>query len=221
MRLYANVMPAFRRPIRTPFIATCLVLLSVLTFWKLSSNVPNEPYGGIALNEGQFDKALVIASMKHENTSWFYDELPEWRKYVYVVNDPTAELTVPLNKGRESMVYLSFIIDNYHKLPGNILFLHAERYQWHNDDPDYDGLSILRKFRFSYLQEKGYLNLRCVWVLGCPNEIRPFEDAKDPARPAPHAGQFYKQAFEELFPGRDVPRAIVRYPTLVMEFPVY
>jgi len=108
MRLYANVMPAFRRPIRTPFIATCLVLLSVLTFWKLSSNVPDEPYGGIALNEGPFDKALVIASMKHENTSWFYDELPEWRKYVYVVNDPTAELTVPLNKGRESMVYLSY-----------------------------------------------------------------------------------------------------------------
>jgi hypothetical protein len=93
-------------------------------------------------------------------------------------------------------------------LPANILFLHAERYQWHNDDPDYDGLSILRKFRFSYLQEKGYLNLRCVWVLGCPNEIRPLTDAVDAAHTQPHAGHFYKQAFEVIFPGRDIPMAV-------------
>ncbi|KAF7679557.1 hypothetical protein GT037_003305 [Alternaria burnsii] len=146
------------------------------------------------------EKALVIASTKHENTSWFYDELSEWRKYVYVVDEPTADLTVTRNKGRESMVYLSFIIDNYRKLPANILFLHAQRYQWHNDDPDYDGLSILRQFRIPYLREKGYLNLRCVWVLGCPTEIRPLKDAGDLVQTQAHAGHFYKQAFEELFP---------------------
>lgn len=55
----------------------------------------------------EVDKAIVVASMKHENTSWWHEELPEWHKYIYVVDDPTAELTVPRNKGRESMVYLS------------------------------------------------------------------------------------------------------------------
>ena len=102
----------------------------------------------------------------------------------------------------------SFTIDNYHELPANVLFLHAQRFQWHNDDPDYDGLSLLQRFRIAYLQEKGYLNLRCVWVLGCPAEIHPLSDAVDPAQTQAHAGHFYKEAFIELFPSRDVPEEV-------------
>jgi hypothetical protein len=101
-----------------------------------------------------------------------------------------------------------FIVDNYDQLPANILFLHAQRYQWHNDDPDYDGLPLLRRFRIPYLQEKGYLNLRCVWVLGCPAEIRPLADAVNPTQTQAHAGHFYKEAFEQLFPGRVVPEVV-------------
>lgn len=67
-----------------------------------------------------------------------------------------------------------YIIDHYASLPSNILFIHAERFQWHNDDPDYDGLPLLRKLRIPYLQREGYVNLRCVWVIGCPSEIKPF-----------------------------------------------
>lgn len=100
-------MSVLRRPLRTPLVAVCLVFLFVLTFWKLSPNALNKPHDGIALHNDVPEKALVIASMKHENTSWFYDELPEWRKYVYVVDESTADLTVTRNKGRESMVYLS------------------------------------------------------------------------------------------------------------------
>jgi hypothetical protein len=37
-------------------------------------------------------------------------------------------------------MFLRFIIDNYDKLPDHVLFIHPNRYQWHNDDPDYDGL---------------------------------------------------------------------------------
>lgn len=52
-------------------------------------------------------KDLVVASMKKDNTSWLFEHFPEWHKSIYVVDDADAELTVKLNKGRESMVYLT------------------------------------------------------------------------------------------------------------------
>jgi hypothetical protein len=33
------------------------------------------------------------------------------------------------------------MIDNYHALPELMVFIHGERYQWHNDDPLYGILS--------------------------------------------------------------------------------
>ena len=35
--------------------------------------------------------------------------LPGWSRSVYVVDDPSAKLTVPKNKGREAMVYLTYV----------------------------------------------------------------------------------------------------------------
>lgn len=52
-------------------------------------------------------QALVVASLKNDDTSWLFSQLPAWQKNIYVVDDRHAELTVPLNKGRESMVYLT------------------------------------------------------------------------------------------------------------------
>lgn len=50
---------------------------------------------------------MVVASMKKDNTSWLYEYFPDWHKSIYVVDDPSADLTVAHNKGRESMVYLT------------------------------------------------------------------------------------------------------------------
>ena len=86
-----------------------------------------------------------------------------------------------------------------------MLFVHPERYQWHNDDPYYDGLRMLRNVQIQYLEEKGYINLRCAWVLGCPDEIHPLDDG---VRENIHAGAYYKNAFMELFPGVDVPAVV-------------
>lgn len=51
---------------------------------------------------------MVVASMKKDNTSWLFENFPDWHKSVYVVDDEDAELTVGENKGRESMVYLTW-----------------------------------------------------------------------------------------------------------------
>ena len=45
-------------------------------------------------------------------------------------------------------------------------FPHAEQFQWHSDDPDYDGVPLLHNFKFSYPQEEGYVNICCVWPPG-------------------------------------------------------
>ncbi|KAI1437852.1 hypothetical protein GGR50DRAFT_610056 [Xylaria sp. CBS 124048] len=158
---------------------------------------------------------LVVASVTSENTTWLHAQLPPtWHKNIYVTDDAHAALTVPLNKGREAMVYLTYLIDRYDSLPQNMLFLHASRFAWHNDDPDYDALPALRRFRLPYLREQGYVNLRCVWVIGCPGEIRPALDEMAAAK-AGGAGNnlimakhVYKQAFEELLPGERVPELV-------------
>lgn len=96
-----------------------------------------------------------------------------------------------------------------------IVFQHANRYQWHNDDPLYDGQRLLLRLQLPFVRAQGYVNLRCVWTLGCPNEIRPIKEY-EAARPSDdtevsskvRAGSFYKETFETLFPGMVVPEAI-------------
>jgi hypothetical protein len=51
--------------------------------------------------------AVVVASQSSENATWLDEYFPEWEKNIYRVDDPNAPLTVPKNKGRESMVYLT------------------------------------------------------------------------------------------------------------------
>ena len=101
----------------------------------------------------------------------------------------------------------SYIIDNYDKLPDNVLFIHPNRYQWHNDDPDYDGLPMLRHLQLPFLEEQGYVNIRCAWSLGCPAEIKPLAEEGE-HREAVHAGGDYKWAFQTLFPDKEVPKEV-------------
>ncbi|KAF2126795.1 hypothetical protein P153DRAFT_70073 [Dothidotthia symphoricarpi CBS 119687] len=148
--------------------------------------------------------AVVVASQASENATWLDEYFPQWEKNIYRVDDPQAPLTVPKNKGRESMVYLTYIIDHYDALPDNVLFIHPNRYQWHNDDPDYDGVPMLHHFQLPYLEQEGYVNIRCVWSLGCPDEIKPLKEEGE-HRASIHAGGYYKKAFQELFPDTQVP----------------
>lgn len=103
------------------------------------------------------------------------------------------------------VVLTRYIIDNYNNLPESMLFIHSQRYQWHNDDPYYDGIPPLQHFQVPYLQQQGYVNLRCVWTLGCPTEIRPLTDTH---RNDVHAGEYFKNGFMELFPDTPVPEEV-------------
>jgi hypothetical protein len=51
--------------------------------------------------------AIVVASQKSEDATWLEKYFPRWEQNIYRVDNPNAPLTVPKNKGRESMVYLT------------------------------------------------------------------------------------------------------------------
>lgn len=50
---------------------------------------------------------LVVAATKNENIAWLDSNLRGWLKTVYIVDNTEARPTVPTNKGREAMVYLT------------------------------------------------------------------------------------------------------------------
>jgi hypothetical protein len=57
--------------------------------------------------ESRFAKALVVSSQVKDDTSWLQEHLSNWDIIRYVVDDPAAQFRVPMNKGREAMVYLT------------------------------------------------------------------------------------------------------------------
>ncbi|KAL2156282.1 hypothetical protein VTH82DRAFT_1027 [Thermothelomyces myriococcoides] len=193
-------------PIAILLTCSWLLLLRAQIYWDWFPFAAQEP-----------PVEVVVASISTEDTKWVHRFLPGWARSVYIVDDPSAKLTVPENKGREAMVYLSHIIDNYDTLAETTIFIHASRFAWHNDNPDYDVLPMLRNLKLDYVQASGYVNLRCVQVLGCPVEIRPHADeasAWERSIGAARSGrplttkEIYKQAFLELMPGMPVPDKI-------------
>ncbi|KAJ5908680.1 hypothetical protein N7495_001362 [Penicillium taxi] len=213
--------PRRRNRIKSIFLTISIVLILYLLFFSSSSKSTihkDEPsyaqrYGPTPTPKTdeqarpiiQKHKDLVVASMKNDDTSWLAQFFPDWSRSIYVVDDKSASLTVSRNKGRESMVYLTYIIDNYNNLPDIMLFIHSQRYQWHNDDPYYDGVAMLSKFQVPYLQKQGYVNIRCAWTLGCPAEIHPLTDTH---RDDIHAGEYFRTGFMELFPSMAVPEKV-------------
>ncbi len=148
---------AFTFILRPLALAVCLTLVARLLFGPVR---PKET----------FSKALVIASTSDQPTSeigWIQQVPKDWTVFNYVTDAPTsAQLSVPVNKGNEAMVYLTYIIDNYHSLPDVVFFHHSHRKGWHQE---LDSLSEVQHLRPSYVTKKGYVSTRC--LPGCENII--------------------------------------------------
>lgn len=50
--------------------------------------------------------AVVVARSYTDDTAWLDKYFSQWEKNIYDVDDEEADLKIPENKGRESMVYL-------------------------------------------------------------------------------------------------------------------
>jgi len=93
-----------------------LVIVALLIFWLPSSSDRGSFSSSGTEKEEEWEEdsqhyeaALVVASQTKDNTTWLRENYKNWRKEIYVVDDTTAPLTVPVNKGREAMVYLTYV----------------------------------------------------------------------------------------------------------------
>ncbi|RDW74303.1 DUF3431 domain-containing protein [Aspergillus mulundensis] len=142
--------------------------------WLSSSN-PQSKWAAYTGNTT--DKIIVMARLEEESVSWVHEELPGWQRAIYTVNpspSTTADkhrLKTPLNKGHESMAYLTYLIDHYNDLPSTIAFIHSHRSgflsAWHVDAPLHDNVAALRSLQLDFVQQNGYVNLRCNPNPGC------------------------------------------------------
>jgi hypothetical protein len=90
-----------------------------------------------------------------------------------------------------------------------MVFQHANRYQWHNEDPMYDGVPPIKNLRLDNVKEVGYASLRCSWTPGCPNEMLP-ESPNTPNDPMDPFGvrKIYADAFGKFFPEVSMPEVV-------------
>jgi hypothetical protein len=185
------------------------------------------------LDTSSITKQLVMGHLKNESISWVYDELLEyvtsggsgkslkglglnfrltgvvsifsWPAAIYTVDDiEHSEYKVPVNKGKESMPYLTYIIDHYDDLKDVTVFLHAHRKARHNDAPGLDTVKGLRYLRIETVLQRGYVNLRCKWKPGCPDEVQPLRGEHDLEGYGGQTEAVYADAWRAFF-GNDVP----------------
>ncbi|KAF3934546.1 hypothetical protein ABW19_dt0208676 [Dactylella cylindrospora] len=136
-----------------------------------------------------------MGKTKTEDTDWVKTELPDWRSAIYAVDDPTSQqyLHTPMNKGKESMAYITYLIDFYDDLSDINVFIHshADGYPraWHNEpinDSNYSAVLMLQLLNTQNVLDYGYANLRCNTNPGCQGGLHPKganfkEDAIEPA----------------------------------------
>ena len=132
-----------------------------------------------------------------------------WRNFIYTVDDVNAPNHTPVNKGREALPYLQYIVDHYHDLPAVMLFLHSHRdgwpAAWHTDTMDYNNVDSVRALQRQWVLDQGFVNLRCQTSPGCPAEMQPF---RNPPKPGNTGEKHYADAWEQLFGNTDVPEII-------------
>jgi hypothetical protein len=150
---------------------------------------------------------LVVATTSSEDVSWTYDlKIPNLTVVPYVADpDPRRAQLVHhprLNKGKEANIYLSYINDFYDDLPDISIFIHADNVPWHIETLLSNMTFTLNNLNLEEVQRQKYVNLRASWQFGCPNWINTTVTSYNETK---KEQMYMAQAFQELFPGDDVP----------------
>ncbi|KAI9806692.1 MAG: hypothetical protein M1825_006149 [Sarcosagium campestre] len=156
-----------------------------------------------------YTRTLVAGHRKDDDISWM-SRLPDIKLALYNVDDLSAPLHPPKNKGREAMVYLTYIIDHYDRLPDTVLFFHAHESAWHNNVLlDLSSSTTIKRLRSERVQRVGYFPSRCHLDPGCPNWLhldRPEGDLDTVKKP--EEVLFTPKIWRELHPLDPIPPAL-------------
>ncbi|MCJ1384001.1 hypothetical protein MMC17_007116 [Xylographa soralifera] len=157
-----------------------LVIISLIYYWPGNSlfrsgpaSISNSPETITPISSPNSpSRTLVVARLKKEDVSWIQQNLPDIQTAIYVVDDPSAEYSVPRNKGHEAMAYLTYIIDHYESLPDVTIYIHSDRVTWHNNDLlDSDLVKMITRLNSDRVIREGYFPLRCHLQPGCSDNL--------------------------------------------------
>jgi Protein of unknown function (DUF3431) len=155
-----------------------------------------------------YTRTIVMGKRSADNTDWINEEVFGMEKAIYVVDNKTASLHVPKNKGNEAMVYLSYIIDHYDILSDITIFIHADRWTWHNNDIfDSDTAMMIKHLIPQRVIREGYVNLRCQWYPGCPTWLNP---SATTANSEKREEKLIHSVWPHLFPDDELPTALAQ-----------
>ncbi|KAL4864868.1 hypothetical protein BDV12DRAFT_200682 [Aspergillus spectabilis] len=91
---------------------------------------------------------------------------------IYRADESTASFHPPVNKGREAISYLTYLIDHYDNLPPLMVFMHAHSRAWHQNVLLARSTRLtMRYLRREYVVNRGYANLLCEWRTTCPFHV--------------------------------------------------
>lgn len=157
-----------------------------------------------------YSRTLVMAKVQKEDISWLVNQFPNETLDIYLVDDPPEKLRIPTNKGREAMVYLSYLIDNYDNLPDVSLFFHPHQIAWHNNElQGQNAANMLETINNNHIARVGYMPARCMQDPGCPHWLRldlPPEELDEFHRL--EEKYFTSKTWRELHPQFDLPEYI-------------
>lgn len=113
-----------------------------------------------------------------------------------------------INKGNEANVYLTYIIEHYHRLPSTIVFVHSHEKgfpsAWHTDAPDHSNVHSIQALNIDFVQRTGYANLRCIANPGCDVPFRPM----GPVSADVEQEVAFADTWQYLFQSRHVPQVV-------------
>ncbi|KAI1631694.1 hypothetical protein F4809DRAFT_653835 [Biscogniauxia mediterranea] len=152
---------------------------------------------------------LVVASLLKDDISWTQNiTIPNLNIIRYVSDYLDAEFHPPVpQKGREALIYHTYLHDFYDDLPDITIMVHADETSWHVE-------SILNKsmtFALSHLDlqqvlQRQYFNLRVSWEGACPDWINTtFTDRDDEKK---LEEPYMYEAFSENFATNEVPEIL-------------
>jgi hypothetical protein len=155
-----------------------------------------------------YTKTVVAGKRQWEDVSWIERELLSYDRAVYDVDNGNAELHVPKNKGNEVMVYLTYIIDHYHVLNDISIFVHSDRWAWHNNDLlDNDLAMMLNNLVPQRVIREGYVNLKCQFYPGCPAWI---DTSATTLNEEKREELLIPQVWKSLFPNDPLPTSLAQ-----------
>ena len=78
---------------------------------------------------------------------------------------------MPFRRANEAVAYLTYVIDEYEKLPSVVVFHHWHLAAWHDEEDVGNASALFERFRADTVHHRGYMSLRSIWEPGCPAEM--------------------------------------------------